>query len=74
MVDGAPKIISFVIDGKFCDGGEARQFGWGRFSPNLRSPNGADKLRIGASVTSLRIYGRAVRTAEEIRNFEALGQ
>ena len=74
IIDGGPKIISFVIDGKFCDGGETRQFGWGRFSPNLRSANGAEKLRIGANVTSLRIYGRALRTAEAIRNFETLGQ
>jgi hypothetical protein len=71
IVDGGPKIISFVIDGKFCDGGETRQFGWGRFSPDLRSANGAEKLRIGANVTSLKVYGRALRTAEAIRNFEA---
>jgi len=74
IVDGGPKIISFVIDGKFSDGGETRKFGWGRFSPNLRSANGAEKLRIGANVTSLRIYGRALRTSEAIRNFEAQGQ
>jgi hypothetical protein len=74
IVDGGPKIISFVIDGKFCDGGETRQFGWGRFSPNLRSANDAEKLRIGGSVASLRIYGRALRTAEAIRNFQAQGQ
>ncbi|MEN8255920.1 MAG: exo-alpha-sialidase, partial [Verrucomicrobiota bacterium] len=32
VVDGGPKTISFIVDGKFCDGGEYRQFGWGRFS------------------------------------------
>lgn len=35
-VDNGPKIITFMIDGKFNDGGAARQFGWGRYSPNLR--------------------------------------
>ncbi|MCD6286209.1 MAG: hypothetical protein J7M39_09900, partial [Anaerolineae bacterium] len=39
IVDGGPKVISFVVDGKFNDGGEARQFGWGRYNPNLRGVN-----------------------------------
>lgn len=39
IVDGGPKVISFVVDGKFNDGGEFRQFGWGRYSPNLRDVN-----------------------------------
>ena len=43
VVDGGPKIISFIIDGVVCDGGEFRQFGWGRFSPGLRHVNRADK-------------------------------
>jgi hypothetical protein len=75
VVDGGPKIISFIIDGKFCDGGEARQFGWGRFSPNLRSANGGPALRIGeglrGEIQRLRIYGRALRTSEVISNFRA---
>jgi hypothetical protein len=70
IVDGGPKIISFVIDGKLCDGGETRQFGWGRFSPNLHSANGDETLRIGSGVASAKIYGRALRTAEAIRNSE----
>jgi hypothetical protein len=69
IVDGGPKIISFVIDGKFCDGGETRQFGWGRFNPNLRSANGGQTLRTGAGVTAVKIYGRALRTAEAIANY-----
>lgn len=69
VVDGGPKIISFVIDDKFRDGGDARQFGWGRFSPNLRSANGSPTLRIGAAVAAVTIYGRALRTAEAIENF-----
>src|SRR5206468_4183039 len=64
-VDGGPKIITFVIDGKLCDGGEARQFGWGRFSPNLRSANGSPELRLApeAQLLHVRIYGRALRTS-----------
>lgn len=43
VVDGGPKIISFIVDGVFCDGGDFRQFGWGRFSPGLRHVNSSSK-------------------------------
>ena len=45
-VDGGPKIITFVVGGVLCDGGDQRQFGWGRFSPTLRTPNGSATLKI----------------------------
>jgi hypothetical protein len=72
-VDGGPKIITFVIDGKLCDGGDARQFGWGRFNPNFRSPNGGGPPRIGVGlegqVLSVSLYGRGLRTSEAVRLF-----
>jgi len=75
IVDGGPKIISFVIDGKFCDGGDHRQFGWGRFSPNFRSLEGDAYLRIAEKLNGelrrLRIYNRYLRTSEAIGNFRA---
>lgn len=70
-VDGGPKIITFVANGILCDGGEQRQFGWGRYSPNLRTPVGNDSLQIGAAVKGLRVYGRALRTSEAVGNFQA---
>ena len=70
-VDGGPKIITFVVDGKLCDGGEARQFGWGRFSPNLRTPDGADKPQVAPAVKRLRLYGRYLTTSEAISNYHA---
>jgi hypothetical protein len=70
-VDGGPKIITFIVNGVLCDGGEDRQFGWGRFSPMLRTPAGADKLKISSAVNSLRIYNRALRTSEAVGNFHA---
>jgi hypothetical protein len=71
-VDGGPKIISYVIDGILNDGGDARQFGWGRFSPNLRSAEGAADLRIDPkSVRRLRVYNRPLRTSEAIAAFGA---
>jgi hypothetical protein len=75
IADGGPKIISFVIDGKFNDGGDQRQFGWGRFSPNLRGAQGSPTLRIGGQldgrIESLRIYDRAIRVSEAIGNYRA---
>jgi hypothetical protein len=68
IVDGGPKLILFVVDGVLCDGGEFRQFGWGRFSPNLRHANGTGKAKIGGMVRALRLYGRALRVSEAIAN------
>ncbi len=64
IVDGGPKLILLVVDGRLDDGGEHRQFGWGRFSPNLRHANGSDRLRLGPAVRGLRIHGRARRVGE----------
>ena len=63
--------ISFIIDGKFCDGGDDRQFGWGRFSAGLMSANGGRTLRIAQDVLGLRLYHRSLRTSEAIGNFRA---
>ncbi len=75
VVDGGPKIILFIIDGKVNDGGYFRQFGWGRYNPNLRGVNGADTLRIApilnGTLSELRIYNRYLRTSEVIGNFRA---
>jgi len=72
IVDAGPHLISFVVDGKFCDGGSHRQFGWGRFSPDLRDVNGAAELRIATGcVQNLRVYNRALRTAEVVANHTA---
>jgi hypothetical protein len=70
VVDGGPKVITFIVDGALNDGGAFRQFGWGRYNPNLRGINGADTLRIARNlqgeVLALRIYNRALRTFEAV--------
>jgi hypothetical protein len=70
IVDGGPNVISFVVDGVLNDGGDSRQFGWGRFSPHFQSINGDATLRLH-QVLSLRIYGRALRTSEAIACYRA---
>lgn len=69
IVDGGPNVIVFVMDGMVCDGGEERQFGWGRFHPSLQSLNGGPTVRVGVSVKRLLVYGRALRTAEAIASW-----
>ena len=46
IVDGGPKLILFVVDGVLCDGGDQRQFGWGRFSPHLAGPCWTETARL----------------------------
>ena len=72
-IDAGAKIITFIVDGKLCDGGEFRQFGWGRFDPALLDVNGADVIRLGensdGAIKSLRIYNRCLTTSEAIANY-----
>ncbi len=75
IIDGGPKIITFIIDGKLCDGASSRQFGWGRFNPNLRSAHGGDMLRLSSNfdgnIKKFRIYNRRLLTSEAISNYRA---
>ncbi|AUD00646.1 exo-alpha-sialidase [Spirosoma pollinicola] len=75
IVDGGPKIISFVVDGVFNDGGDTRQFGWGRFNPQLRSAAGGPDLQIGTnlngSIQQITVYGRAIKISEAIGNYSS---
>ena len=72
IVDGGPKLITAIVDGALCDGGDARQYGWGRFHPNLKEANGAARAHVApdmrGEVEMLRIYGRALRTSEAVAN------
>jgi len=78
IVDGGPNIITFVVDGKLCDGGDSRRYGWGRFSSKVGDINGSDKLRLSPSfdgeLLGLRIYDRYLRTSEAVANHQADGQ
>jgi len=75
VVDGGPKIITFIVDGVLCDGGERRQFGWGRFNPTLRDVNGTPTARLGRAgavkVSRVRVYGRPLTTSEAVASFQA---
>ena len=78
IVDGRAKVVCFVIDGFLNDGGAQRQFGFGRFSPNLKDVTGGRDLRIArdlhGELKHLRLYNRALRTSEAVGNFHALAR
>ncbi len=73
IVDGGPKIITFVIDGILNDGGATRQFGWGRFKPELGDVNGLKQAplapKLFGEIRAFRIYDRYLRTSEAVGNF-----
>lgn len=69
-IDGGPHIISYIIDGRFCDGGDARQFGWGRFSPCLCHVNGG-MLRLAPAVEQLCVFTRVLYTHEAVARCHA---
>lgn len=75
IVDGAPNIITVTVDGKLCDGGSYRQYGWGRFSEKLEDANGSKKIKVASNlhgqIKNLRIYNRYLSTSEAISNFRA---
>jgi len=75
IVDGGPKVITFIVDGLLCDGGEARQFGWARFHAALADVNGAERARIAPALEGelgrLRLYDRYLRTSEAVGNWRA---
>ena len=75
IVDGGPKIMTLVIDGKLYDGGADRPKGWHRFSSDLGDVNGSPSLTRDPSLVStvhnLRIYDRYLRTSEAVGNFQA---
>jgi hypothetical protein len=75
IIDQGPQIISFVVDGQFCDGGDARHYGWGRYDEPLGDVSGTGNLRLAPSfhgeLKQLRVYRRYLRTSEAIANFHA---
>lgn len=83
VVDGGPRMISVIVDGRLCDGGAARGFGYGRFgmAPQARDAladvSGGPDLRIGSApgveIALVRLYDRPLRTSEAIGNCRALG-
>jgi hypothetical protein len=70
VVDGGARIISYVIDGRLCDGGESRPYGWGRFGDGLTDLNASAEARVSSELETLRLYTRPLRVSEVIANYQ----
>ena len=75
VVDGGPKIITVIVDGVLNDGGPVRDYGWGRFHPEMGDVNGSAEVAIAPGyiwrVRLFRIYDRYLRTSEIVGNYRA---
>jgi hypothetical protein len=70
IVDGGPKIVTWIVDGVLNDGGTVRDYGWGRFDPAMEDVNGSAS-KLSGNVSGLRVYTRALRTSEAVGNWRA---
>ena len=74
IVDSGPKIVSFVIDGIFNDGGAVRDAGWTRIDPAFTQVGGgtvALAKGFNGQLGPVRFYPRALLTSEAVGNFRA---
>jgi len=75
IVDTGPGVLRFLVDGVHCDGGDARECGWGRMPVDLGDVSGSRVIRVapgqGVEVARLRVYGRYLRTSEAVANYHA---
>jgi hypothetical protein len=81
IVDYRAKIISFVINGVFNDGGKERMIGWGRLD-NTMGAVSTNKINIGAIrtggglradnvVKAFRFYNRPLTVTESVGNYRS---
>ncbi|MEI7901406.1 MAG: LamG-like jellyroll fold domain-containing protein [bacterium] len=71
VCDFSAAVISVIADGVFCDGGAARQYGWGRLPLEMGDVKGAYQALLAPAVQGLRLYNRPLRTSEAVGNFRA---
>jgi hypothetical protein len=75
VVDNGPRIVSFIVDGQFNDGGAVRDYGWARYPEALNDVNGDSIARVApflyGELRLLRVYDRYLRTSEVVGNYQA---
>lgn len=70
IVDGASGIISFMLNDQLCDGGDERDYGFGRIDPDMKNVSGKGYLTFNTSgVELVRFYNRYILSAEAVGNF-----
>lgn len=66
VADAGPRIVRFIVDGKLCDGGEERQFGFGWFDRAMLHANGEKRIRIAPCVSKLEGYCVPLTTSQAV--------
>ncbi len=67
IVDNAANIITWLVDGKLCDGGLSRQFGWTRYERYLGQTKISESAKVSVNnVKELRFFDRPLRTSEAV--------
>lgn len=70
IVDGASGIISFILNDQLCDGGEERDYGFGRIDPDMKNISGKGYLAfVTSGIQLVRFYNRYILSAEAVGNF-----
>jgi len=76
-VDHGPRIIQFVINATVNNGREARQFGWGRYTVDMKDfqfktlethKMAGESVNITSKITHLKLYKRPLMNTEIIGN------
>jgi hypothetical protein len=72
IVEPGPRIVMWVVNGRFSDGGDKRAFGWTRFPVTLGAladtPTMRVATRLKGTIQHIRYYDRALRVSEAISN------
>jgi hypothetical protein len=71
VLDGASRVVTFIVNGRLDDGGPDRIFGWGLISRSVTGLKGQCQGFLGPAVHQFRFYERALTTTECIGNYRA---
>jgi len=67
VIDDGPNIITWTVNGRLCDGGASRQYGWTRYDRQLgKIPLPKNATVASKSVVGLRLFDRPLRTSEVV--------
>jgi hypothetical protein len=81
-VDHGPRIIQFMINGIINNGRDLRQFGWGRYTVDMKDfqfktiethKMAGESVNITSKITHLKLYNRPLMNTEIIGNHRYVG-
>lgn len=69
ILDNGPGIFLFVVDGRLCDGGEGRQYGWTRYRKiHGKITSGREASVLTRKVKAIRVWDRVLSVSEAIND------